>query len=277
MFFYASKIIAPLFWPSSIITLLIVCGAALLVTRWGVGWGRRMLAGGVMLMLVCGFSPLGHWLVLPLEQRFARAEIPRDIEGIIILGGFEDVYISRGRNILTMNDAAERLTESVLLANRRPRAKVIFTGGDAALIEPAENGAADAVRAYLEAAGIVGERLVMEGASRTTYENAAQLVRLLSPAPEKRYVLVTSAFHMPRSMGTFRAMGFDVLAWPVDYRTSGWADLATPFPTIPAGLRTVDMAFKEWVGLAAYWLSGRSSDLWPGPRENLEPQRAHAT
>lgn len=271
MFFYASKIIAPLFWPSSIILLLLVAGAVLLLLDRGVCWGRRMVVSGVILMLACGFSPLGNWLLLPLEQRFARGEVPDDLAGIIILGGFERIEITRDRKQLAINEAAERLTESILLAKARPRAKVIFTGGDAAMIGPAESGATDQVRQYLVAVGIAPERLVIEGASRTTHENALLLAPILKPAPGQSYLLVTSAFHMPRSIATFRAKGFDVQPWPVDYRTAGWQDLTAPFTSMPAGLNSVDTAFKEWVGLIAYRLSGRSAVLWPGPAATASP------
>ncbi len=263
MFFYASKIISPLIWPSSIITILLIAGTVLLLAGRGVRWGRRILASGVALLLICGLSPLGNWLLLPLEQRFARGPLPDDLTGIIILGGFETGPITRSRNMLTTNEAAERLTESILVAKARPQAKVIFTGGDAALIGSTDNGIASEIGRYLTAVGIAPERLVLEGASRTTHENALFLARLLTPVPGQRYLLVTSASHMPRSIATFRAKGFDVQAWPVDYRTNGWDDLTTFFDAIPAGLIRVDAAFKEWVGLLAYRLSGRTSALWP--------------
>jgi uncharacterized SAM-binding protein YcdF (DUF218 family) len=271
MFFYASKIIAPLFWPSSIVLLLLVAGTVLLLSGRGIRWGRRMVVSGVMLMLICGFSPLGNWLSLPLEQRFERGAVPEDLAGIIILGGFESIALTRDREQLAINEAAERLTEGILLAKARPRAKVIFTGGDAAMNRPEKGGAADQVRQYLLAIGIAPERLVIEGASRTTHENALFLVPLLKPAPGRRYLLVTSAYHMPRSIATFRAKGFDVEPWPVDYRTTGWQDLTQPSTSMPGGLMAVDTAFKEWVGLVAYRLSGRSSELWPGPAVPRSP------
>lgn len=263
MFFYASKIISTLIWPSSVVTMLLLVGTALLLGGRAVRWGRRLMIAGLGLLLVCGFSPLGNLMVLPLEQRFARGELPQDIAGIIILGGFETGPVTKRRGELSLNEAAERLTESILAARARPDAKVIFTGGDAALIGPADNGAAGEVGRYLEAVGIARERLVLEGVARTTHENALLLARMLQPGPGQRYLLVTSAFHMPRSVATFRRQGFDVVPWPVDYRTRGWMDATTFFGSVPAGLERVDLAFKEWIGLAAYRLSGRSSAFWP--------------
>jgi uncharacterized SAM-binding protein YcdF (DUF218 family) len=264
MFFYASKILSALIWPTSIITILLAAGAALLAFERRQRLGKRMIWAGVALLIVCGLSPLGNIMVLPLEQRFARPELPADVAGIIMLGGFESPGISNARAQMALNEAAERLTESVLLARERPAAKVIFTGGVASLVS-SEDSAANAVGSYLQAVGIGQDRIALEGASRTTYENAVNLARMLDPKPGQTFVLVTSAYHMPRAIGTFRQQGFEALAWPVDYRTSGPREMTAWFGSIAAGLERVDLAFKEWIGLLAYWASGRSYALWPGP------------
>jgi uncharacterized SAM-binding protein YcdF (DUF218 family) len=70
---------------------------------------------------------------------------------------------------------------------------------------------------------------------------------------------------MPRAIGAFRRAGFDVEPWPVDYRTRGRADLTRPFDKVSEGLRRVDVASREWVGLLAYWLTGRTDALFPAP------------
>jgi len=107
---------------------------------------------------------------------------------------------------------------------------------------------------------------VLEGDSRTTAENAIFTQRLVQPKPGELWLLVTSAFHMPRSIGAFRKAGFDVEAYPVDWRTRGWADAMTTFDKLSAGLARSDVAAHEWTGLIAYWLAGRSSELFPKPR-----------
>lgn len=263
MFFYASKLISVLIWPSNVITMVLLAGVVLLIVGKAPSLARRLLIAGVVLHLACGFGPIGNWLILPLEQRFERGVLPGEVAGVIILGGFEQGAITAARDQLNLNDSADRLTESIRLAFGRPGAKIIFTGGDAALIGPAVKSAAEPIGAYMEAVGIARERIVLEGRSRTTWENALFLHDILKPAPGQRYVLVTSAFHMPRSVGTFRKVGFDVVAWPVDYRTRGLSDALTLSNAAPGGLERVDLAFKEWVGLVAYRLSGRTSELWP--------------
>ena len=107
---------------------------------------------------------------------------------------------------------------------------------------------------------------MLEISSRTTDENARFTRKLVSPKPGERWLLVTSAHHMPRSVGVFRKAGFDVEPYPVDWRTRGWIDASMPFDRLSGGLACADAAVHEWVGLVAYWLAGRSDALFPGPR-----------
>ena len=88
----------------------------------------------------------------------------------------------------------------------------------------------------------------------------------MQPKPSERWLLVTSAHHMPRSIGIFRKAGFPVEAHPVDFRTRGWQDLDGPFGSLAAGLARTDAAMHEWAGLFVYWLTERTSELFPGPR-----------
>jgi uncharacterized SAM-binding protein YcdF (DUF218 family) len=264
MFFLVSKAAWLLAQPSHASVLVLLAG---LVAAWcGRRLGLKLATAGMVALLLFGFSPAANFLFYPLEQRFAglAEPMPTDrIAGIIMLGGFEDPWPAATRPGLPMNEAGERLTGTLLLARKFPDAKVIFTGGTASLLDSATGKGA--VGRYLLDSGIAPDRIVLEDQSRTTYENALYLQALLHPAPGQRYLLVTSAFHMPRSVGTFRKLGFEVVPYPVDYRTRGAVDLVSPFWDLPEGLRRSDFAAKEWVGLIAYWLSRRSDALWPGP------------
>jgi uncharacterized SAM-binding protein YcdF (DUF218 family) len=76
---------------------------------------------------------------------------------------------------------------------------------------------------------------------------------------------VTSAYHMPRAMAAFRAAGFPIEAYPVDWRTGGPIDALKPFPSVGDGLRRTDTAVREWVGLLAYRITGKTAELFPAP------------
>jgi uncharacterized SAM-binding protein YcdF (DUF218 family) len=265
--FTLSKILALLAQPSSVAVLAILAG--LWLTRRGTASraGRRLIWGGVLALIVGGLTQAGNLLVIPLEQRFAEVPAPSAtdrVDGIILLGGFEDGWVSAGRGGLGLNEAAERVTEGLRLALRHPEAKVVFTGGVGGLLAHNVDAVAPVAR-FLADAGIAEERIVLEGRSRNTYENAVLTRELVRPAAGERWYLVTSAFHMPRAMGLFRKAGFDVIAYPVDYRTRGPEDATRFFERIPQGLMRLDLGFNEWLGLVAYRALGRIDEVFPGP------------
>jgi uncharacterized SAM-binding protein YcdF (DUF218 family) len=269
MFFYAAKLVWFLLQPSTLLVLLLLAGLALLWTRWWrIGRALAVLAGSLLLFI--GLSPLGNALILPLEERFPRADLRTGPPptGFILLGGAEDRLVGTARKAPTLNEAGERVVETVMLARRFPEARIAFSGGSAGLLYKSDTEAAGAEQ-MLVAMGVEPERLVLEDESRDTYENAvllkAKLEREGLLGPDTRWVMVTSAFHIPRAMGAFRQAGFDVEPWPVDYRTRGMADLSRPFDRISEGLRRVDTTMREWVGLFAYWITGRTDALFPAP------------
>jgi uncharacterized SAM-binding protein YcdF (DUF218 family) len=273
MFFYLAKGLWFLLQPSTLIALLIGYGAILIWTGWA-RWGRRFVSIGAVLLLVAGLSPLGNALILPLEDRFPRTNLdaPPPPTGFVILGGAEDRLVGTSRNVPALNEAAERMVEAAVLARRFPEAKIAFSGGDAGILYKT-GSEAEGAESLLTALGVPRDRLILEAKSRDTYENAVFLEEELTRAgelgPGKRWVLITSAYHMPRSIGAFRAAGFDIEAWPVDYRARGKSDLARPFDKVSEGLRRVDVATREWAGLLAYWFTGRSDALFPAPRPQV--------
>jgi uncharacterized SAM-binding protein YcdF (DUF218 family) len=264
MFFVLSKILGLLALPSNLLIIVGVLGLALTATRWSRA-GRRLMAASIVLLAIAGLSPLGNALIIPLEERFPPwddSHGPPD--GIVVLGGAIDEIVSHNRPNSELNEAAERMTAAVALALRYPQARIVFTGGSGRLV-PDGNSEADVAVRLLERLGVAADRIIAEDRSRTTAENAIFTKWLVRPKPTERWLLVTSAHHMPRAMGAFRQVEFKVEAYPVDWRTRGPVDLARPFSTLGDGLRRIDTAMREWIGLFAYWLTGRSLELFPGP------------
>jgi len=265
MFFPVAKIAWFIVQPSSILLLLLLLGIALLWTRFARA-GRWIALAAAVLLLVAGLSPLGNLLILPLEERFSRPEFTEGEApaGIIVLGGAQDTLVSTGRNVIAINEAGERIVEAVALARRFPDARIVFTGGTNQLIYESETEAENA-KTFFDQLGVASDRLLLEDQARDTYENARLTRELVNPKPGERWLLVTSANHMPRAMGCFRAAGFDVEAWPVDYRTRGRQDAWRFFDKPSEGLRRMDKAMREWVGLLVYRITGRTNELLPQP------------
>jgi uncharacterized SAM-binding protein YcdF (DUF218 family) len=218
-----------------------------------------------LILLLSAWTSLGAMMLNPLEERFQRpATLPDRIDGIVLLGGGTEGAINLARGGYEMNSGGDRFIETVLLARRFPEAKILVTGGIGSMLLDGEPDADTAVR-FLDAFGIARDRLIIENKSRNTAENAAFSMEMVKPQASENWLLVTSAFHMPRSVGLFRKVGFPVMPWPVDYRTSG-AEGVGLFRDNPAdSLQITTMAIREWIGLAGYRLSGRIDTLLPGP------------
>ncbi|MBG0795401.1 YdcF family protein [Methylocystis sp. H62] len=263
MFFLPSKIIGFFLAPFHFFMIVAVIGAMLLFTRWKT-WGRALSTVSAFALLLMAFGPLGGLLASPLEARFPPP--PHDMpapDGIIVLGGAIDERLSASRDRPTVVDAAERLIAPISLKRKYPSARLVFTGGSAAL-QASPYSEADAVQRFWRDLGLDQGDVLYERRSRNTYENAIFTRDLLLPKPGERWLLVTSAIHMPRAIGAFRQAGFDVIAYPVDYRTSGDSRLEFPrFATKALGL--VEFAAHEWAGLVAQRLFGKSDALFPAP------------
>jgi uncharacterized SAM-binding protein YcdF (DUF218 family) len=264
MFFILAKILGFFAVPSNILISLGLAGILLLATRFARA-GRRLAVVSVILIALFGLSPLGNAIILPLEERFPPWDASRGAPtGIIVLGGALDTVVSPARGEVALNEAAERMTAIAELARRFPDARIVFTGGSGRIIYDGAPEADLAARLF-DSFGIAKQRILLEDKSRDTDENARYTRDLVQPKPSERWLIVTSAHHMPRSVGVFRAAGFPVEAFPVDYRTRGAIDLLRPFATLGDGLRRTDTATREWVGLVMYRLAGRSGELFPAP------------
>jgi uncharacterized SAM-binding protein YcdF (DUF218 family) len=265
MFFVLSKILSFFAIPSNVLIMLGLLGALAMFTRFARA-GLQLVIASLFVLAILGLSPVGNALTIPLEQRFPPWDASGGAPvGIVVLGGAVTADVSGARGQVALNEAAERMTEAVALARKYPQARIIFSGGIGELFTTGPPEAEVALRLF-EELGVARERIVSEDRSRNTVENAEFSKALAMPQPGQRWLLVTSAYHMPRAMGVFRKAGFAVEAFPVDFRTRGPEDFLRAFGTMGDGLRRTDTAAREWVGLVIYWLTGRSSALFPRPQ-----------
>lgn len=266
MFFYLSK----LFWfvaqPVNLIGLLIMAGILLAIA----GWRRLslLLSFCAFLILAIGaWTSTGALLLHPLEDRFTRPDpAPAQVAGIIVLGGGFEGGVNLVRGGYELNSSGDRFVEAAVLARRYPQARVVVTGGSGSLMLEGE-GDGDTAPRLLTALGVEPGRLVLENRSRNTYENAVFTREMVDPKAGETWLLVTSAFHMPRSVALFRKAGFDVVPWPADYRTAGNEHVGLPQDNVADSLQNLTVAMREWIGLLAYWLSGRIDSPLPGPAD----------
>lgn len=264
VFFVLSKTLGVALLPTNFLIGIGLAGIALLATRFA-RVGRQLLVISVVLLAICGFSPLGNLLLYPLENRFPVWNDSQGApDGIIVLGGAVDADLSAVHGTSVIGSAADRIVATAGLARRYPNARIVYSGGSGNLISN-DAKEADYAIAIFERLGIPRTRLIIERRSRNTYENAAFTKELVAPKQGERWLLVTSAYHMPRAVGLFRKVAFAVEPYPVDWRVGDTSDFFSFTPIAGDGLGRTDLAVREWIGLLAYWLTGKTSELFPGP------------
>jgi len=263
LFFYLSKIFWFLIQPLNLAIFLLAF--SLLVAL--LGWrklGRVSALLSLLILALSAWTSLGAMMLNPLEERFPRPPAPDNVAGIIVLGGGFEGAINLARGGYEVNSSGDRFIEAAVLARRYPDAKIVVSGGTGALVLDGE-GDADTSSKLFAALGIPASRLILEKESRNTYENVENIRRLVTPGKDETWLLVTSAFHMPRSVGLFRKAAFPVVPWPVDYRTSGEEGVGVMRDNPADSLQTTTMAIREWIGLIAYKFVGRIDSVFPGP------------
>ncbi len=261
MFIFLSKIIPPLLYPLGLACLLIA--AALLL-------GKRPRLQRTVLLLALSILLLGgnRWtamaLMRPLEWRhLPQGEIP-PAEVIVVLGG-DTAPPAYPRTIPEVGDAGDRLIYAAYLYNQGKAGHILFSGGSIDWLYPALEPA-DENAQLLELMGVPREAIWLEPDSRNTYENALYSRQVLEQKGIRRIILVTSAFHMPRSVALFEHQGLEVIPAPTDFRTTqadwemlsrgGVRNLLFNLLPGPDNLQTITLALKEYLGLLIYRLRG---------------------
>lgn len=261
LFFYSSKIIWMLVSPYSLFVLLLTISMLLLWFK-KTAKARSLVTFLTLCTLLLSFAPIGQWMLYPLETRFQHnPELPDEVHGIIILGGSVIPSLSQEWQQLETNSFNERLYSFIELAKRYPEAKLVFTGGNGSL-NPDRPTEADIIGEYLFRIGIDKQRLLLEKRARNTAENVSRTKRLVNPLPHENWVVITTAFHMPRSVGIFCQQHWPVIAYPVDHQTLP-SQLFDFRYNLSDHANNLDAAMHEWLGLVAYFLTGKTGSILP--------------
>lgn len=256
LFLILSKVIWTVLRPETWFFLALI---ATLIAVWR-GWRRTAL--GLLLGQTVAFGalaiwPLGNLLLAPLEARFRAGPAVPDPAAIVVLGGAEEAGRTMWSGLPSIGPSGERFLATIALARLYPEAAVVFTGGSGWFSAGALSGADVAERIFRDS-GIDPERMILEGLSRNTWQNAVMTLPLMEDLGDGPILLVTSAYHMPRSVGVFCAAGWDrLIAYPVDFRVG--PTFQDPGWWFARNLEELNVGAKEWVGLLAYRLTGRAA------------------
>ncbi|EAR62952.1 YdcF family protein [Neptuniibacter caesariensis] len=261
LFFYLSKLLWFIVQPDHLLLLMLTLGLFL----WKKALGVFLVWCSVLLTIVVSQYPVANHALEPLESYFSKpnlSSLEQPLAGIIVLGGGEDAELSGIHGSNEFNSGAERLMVLPALMLRNPKLQVIYTGGSGSIFRPGYRGA-DVAQNWLSEQGLAG-RLIIERDSRNTYQNALytrELINELGADSQGSWLLITSAFHMPRSVGVFRKAGIDVVPYPVDYRVAEnrWR------PSLNRNMADLNLAVREWIGLLAYYYTDKTDQILPLP------------
>ena len=208
----------------------------------------------ISLVLLAKF-PLGDVVLRSLEKAYIQPQPLKYIDGIIILGGAEHLALSRHWKQLVTSEGAERLLAGISLSRQFPEAEVVYIGKSAAALKQAIPNK--------EMSGIFFEEFIdfelMQSARSTT--ESAKPISLGQDRNGQKWVLVTSAYHMPRAVNVFCSAGLQVIPYPVDFRSGAfWARSRW---NLSVHLSDLNAALKEWIGLVGYRLTGHTKTFWP--------------
>lgn len=243
--------------PSSLVVVLLLL-AYLAARARAARLAGSLLFLPLLLLLVLLVVPLDEYLTARFESRVPPpAELPSDVDGIVVLGGSVEWRITADRGQLTLGDSGERMLAALALARRYPEATLVFTGlYDETLRHEWRDDGGRGLLFYPE---LSGRRVVFLGEARSTYEEGLLTIDRLKPAPGSNWLLVTSAQHMPRALGTFANLGWKLTPFPVDYRSA--SRLAWRFEAkVGQRLANLDAFVREWGAYQVYKLDGRLSD-----------------
>lgn len=265
--FEVGKILWAVFAPANLLVIGL-CLAWFLMgrrDRRASNWPRVLVGSMALASLLIAVTPLSHLPMMLLENRFSRpAVMPAKVDGVIVLGGGMMPLLSIARDEPVMLASGNvRLAAFVDLARRYPEARLIFAGGSGSLFSPAPSEASIA-RVALERMGMEIERARFEDRSRNTEENALFSKEIMRPKKGETWLLITSASHMPRAVGVFRAQEWDVTPYPVGYITSSDPFDGFGFDFL-GGLAALQTGLREWIGMVGYYVYGYTDELFPAP------------
>jgi uncharacterized SAM-binding protein YcdF (DUF218 family) len=270
--FLFGKLVWTAVQPGNLLLLCLLAGVLFFATSRG-RRGRVLVGFSALGFVLLAVAPIGPAMLLALEQRMPRpAALPDKVDGILVLGGAVDPALSLSYGETVFNSAVARVLAGIALARRYPEAKLALIGGEGGFVS-VRQPESRATLGFVVEQGIAPERVILEERSRSTHENAVFAKELIRPLPGEAWILVTSAYHMPRAFASFDAAGWPVIPYSVDYKIDPKTGLGANFSLLE-GLGASTLAGKEWAGLVSYRLMGWTHQLFPEP-EGYRPAQAN--
>ncbi len=260
MTFFLSKFLWQVFNPFNSILFLLILSAVFNFFKF-FKVSKIILNFTFLLFFITGVLPTGSYLLYMLEKNYHnKMNLPEDVDGILILSGATNPFLSKEYDQISLNGSVERLTESVQLIKKYPKAKVFFAGGSRFLQYPDLNHSAVAKK-FFNSLDINVKNIYFENKSRNTYENIVFAKKKINPDKNEKWVLVTSAFHLKRAINVAEKLGWRFIPYPTDYKLPKKFIWKLSFD-FSGNLGSFHQSSHEWVGIISYYIMGRSSKIF---------------
>jgi len=254
LFFWLSKFAWLVIAPDSALIIFFAAGLLCLLKS-KLRLAKTIFSLLFVLLMTIGLFPVGEWLLYPLEKKYPQNPQLEHVNGIIVLGGAEDAIRTDLWQQPVVGNAAERIFASIHLVRKFPKARLIYTSGSSSMVEQGVKGADAAKQLYIQQ-GLDISKIIFERHSRNTWENAILSHKLAKPKKGETWILITTAWHMVRSVGIFHKIGWNVIPYPVDY-VSRYDKLFRLNWDFTGHLNNLKIGVREWVGIVVYRLTGK--------------------
>ena len=259
MFFYLSKILWFFFNPFNLMLLLIFGGLLSHLFQKNI-LSKIFYSLSVIFFIISSVLPTGRFMLYSLEKNFHNQDtLPNEVEGVLILSGAIEGVLSIEYNTIHLNGNVERLIASIELINRYPKAEIIFSGGPAYVFNK-KIIQADLAKEFFSKLGIDTHKIIFESKSRNTYDNIFFSRIIADPQLGEKWIVITSAFHMKRTLNIADKLKWNLIPYAVDFKqtkTFSWM----PSINFLKNISIFQSAIHEWLGLIVYYLTGKSSNI----------------
>jgi len=247
-----------LLYPTSMSTILLAA-AALFRKREMVC--RTFFGLALAILVICGNGWVVGALAKQLEWQYLPPNPVPSADCILVLSGGIRSRVPP-RPTVELAEEGQRLVYGAYLY-RRSKAPYIICTGNVATGGMAARPVAEDMAEFLEEIGVPKEAIVVEIKAEDTHQHAKNLYPVLQQHGFKRVLLVTSAMHMPRSMGVFKRLcpGIEFIAAPTDFGVTTiipapWYHRLVAFIPTPRNLLTFSDVMHEYLGIAYYQMRG---------------------
>jgi uncharacterized SAM-binding protein YcdF (DUF218 family) len=236
--------------PLTVSMLMLVVGTFMLLFTRKQKTGKFMTASGVVFILLMGYNIFPDRILSTLENKYPpiiETESVSDAKWIVVLGGGHVTDRKVPVASILAGDTLTRVVEGVIIHKRLPESRLLFSGGKAFDPESESKTMADLAVEL----GVNKSKITEEPNGLDTGEQSELVKKIVG---KDKFILVTSAYHMPRAIALFRKQGMNPVPAPVGHRIKEKSTI-DPYMFFPrsGGIEKMEIVVHEYLGLC--WMS----------------------